>query len=161
MDGILNINKPWGMTSFSLVAMVKRLTRERRVGHAGTLDPTATGVLPVCLGQGTRVIEFLVDSTKAYLAEIEFGIATDTYDASGKIIQKDDPSGISRDKLESMLTSFCGPGTAVRARSTVDTWSSTARGYGPGGCLPPPLWRRRGRRTVRPRTPRRRRRPCR
>jgi tRNA pseudouridine55 synthase len=64
--------------------------------------------LPVCLGQGTRVIEFLVDSTKAYLAEIEFGIATDTYDASGKIIQKGDPSGISRDKLESMLTSFCG-----------------------------------------------------
>ncbi len=108
MDGILNINKPWGMTSFSLVAMVKRLTRERRVGHAGTLDPTATGVLPVCLGQGTRVIEFLVNSTKAYLAEIEFGIATDTYDASGKIIQKGDPSGISRDKLESMLTSFCG-----------------------------------------------------
>ena len=60
MDGILNINKPWGKTSFGVVAMVKRLSGERRVGHAGSLDPTATGVLPVCLGQGTRVAEFLV-----------------------------------------------------------------------------------------------------
>ena len=108
MDGILNINKPWGRTSFSIVAMVKRLTGERRVGHAGTLDPAATGVLPVCLGQGTRIIEFLVDATKAYRAQIELGVATDTYDASGKITQKGDPSGISRSQLESALTPFCG-----------------------------------------------------
>ncbi len=59
MDGVLNINKPWGKTSFSIVSMVKRLSGERRVGHAGTLDPAATGVLPVCLGQGTRITEFL------------------------------------------------------------------------------------------------------
>ncbi len=108
MDGILNINKPWGETSFSIVAMVKRLTGERRVGHAGTLDPAATGVLPVCLGQGTRVIEFLVDATKAYRAEIELGMTTDTYDASGRIIERGDPSGISQDQVESALTSFCG-----------------------------------------------------
>ena len=108
MDGILNINKPWGKTSFSLVAMVKRLTGERRVGHAGTLDPAATGVLPVCLGQGTRVIEFLVDATKTYRAEIELGVTTDTYDASGRIIQRGDPSGISQDRLETELASFCG-----------------------------------------------------
>ncbi len=108
MDGILNINKPWGKTSFSIVAMVKRLTGERRVGHAGTLDPQATGVLPVCLGQGTRVIEFLVDATKAYRAQIELGVATDTYDASGRITQKGDPSGISQDQLAAELTSFCG-----------------------------------------------------
>ena len=108
VDGILNINKPWGETSFSVVAMVKRLTGERRVGHAGTLDPTATGVLPVCLGQGTRVIEFLVDSTKAYRAQIELGVATDTYDASGNITQKGDPSGVSQEQLVSALTSFCG-----------------------------------------------------
>ena len=56
MDGILNINKPQGKTSFSVVAMVKRLSGEQRVGHAGTLDPEATGVLPVCLGEGTRII---------------------------------------------------------------------------------------------------------
>jgi len=108
MDGILNINKPGGKTSFSIVALVKRLSGERRVGHAGTLDPAATGVLPVCLGRGTRVIEFLVDATKAYRAEIELGVATDTYDASGEITQTGDPSGISRGQLESALTSFCG-----------------------------------------------------
>ncbi len=108
MDGILNLNKPLGKTSFSMVAMVKRLTGEQRVGHAGTLDPAATGVLPVCLGQGTRVIEFLVDATKAYRAEIELGVVTDTYDANGRITQRGDPSGISRDQLELVLTSFCG-----------------------------------------------------
>ena len=68
MDGILNINKPQGETSFSIVAMVKRLTGVRRVGHAGTLDPAATGVLPICLGQGTRVVECFVDATKVYRA---------------------------------------------------------------------------------------------
>lgn len=108
MNGILNINKPWGKTSFSIVAMVRRLTGERRVGHAGTLDPAATGVLPVCLGQGTRITEFLVDSTKAYRAEIELGVATDTYDVDGSITSRGDPSGISRDQLESGLGSFCG-----------------------------------------------------
>ena len=108
MDGILNINKPLGKTSFSLVAMVRRLIGERRVGHAGTLDPAATGVLPVCFGQGTRVIEFLVDATKAYRAEIEFGVATDTYDASGVIIQREDPSEVNQNQLKSALTSFSG-----------------------------------------------------
>ncbi|MBM2825000.1 MAG: tRNA pseudouridine synthase [Dehalococcoidales bacterium] len=108
MDGILNINKPWGNTSFSVVAMVKRLSGERRVGHAGTLDPAATGVLPVCLGQGTRVVEFLVDATKTYRAEIELGITTDTYDAVGQVVQRGDPSGVSREQLETALASFCG-----------------------------------------------------
>lgn len=108
VDGILNVNKPGGKTSFSMVAMVKRLTGERHVGHAGTLDPAATGVLPICLGQGTRVIEFLVEATKAYRAEIELGISTDTYDGSGKVVQKQEPPVISRDQLKSALASFCG-----------------------------------------------------
>ncbi len=108
MDGILNINKPMGKTSFSIVARLKRLTGEQRVGHAGTLDPAATGVLPVCFGQGTRVIGFLIEATKAYWAQIELGVATDTYDASGKVTQKGDPSGISRGQLESALISFRG-----------------------------------------------------
>jgi tRNA pseudouridine55 synthase len=109
LDGILNINKPQGKTSYSIVALVKRLSGEKRVGHAGTLDPAATGVLPVCLGRGTRVIEFLVDTTKIYRAEIEFGIATDTYDSSGKITRQGDPSGITQNQLESALDSFRGP----------------------------------------------------
>ena len=108
VDGILNINKPEGRTSFSIVALVKRLSGERRVGHAGTLDPAATGVLPVCFGQGTRIIEFLVDATKAYRAQIELGVATDTYDASGEITYRGDPSGITREKLEAALAAFCG-----------------------------------------------------
>ena len=108
MDGIININKPRGSTSFSVVALVKRLGKERRVGHAGTLDPMATGVLPVCLGQGTRVVEFLADAIKVYQAQIELGVVTDTYDASGSVIQRNDPSGISQEQLESALTSFRG-----------------------------------------------------
>jgi len=108
MDGILNINKPGGRTSFSIVAMVKRLSGEQRVGHAGTLDPAATGVLPVCFGQATRIVEFLVDATKVYRAEIELGVATDTYDASGKVTQIGDHSGISQRQLESALTPYCG-----------------------------------------------------
>lgn len=108
MDGILNINKPQNKTSFSIVALVKRLSGERRVGHAGTLDPAATGVLPVCLGRGTRVTEFLVDTTKTYHAQIELGVATDTYDSSGQITQQGDPSGINRELLESALDSFRG-----------------------------------------------------
>ncbi len=108
MDGILNINKPSGMTSFGVVALVKRLSRERRVGHAGTLDPVATGVLPVCLGQGTRVIEFLAGAAKTYQARIELGAATDTYDASGKVTRKSDPSGVSLGQLEAALAAFRG-----------------------------------------------------
>jgi tRNA pseudouridine55 synthase len=108
LDGILNIDKPAGRTSYSVVAAVKRLAGERRVGHAGTLDPDATGVLPVCLGQATRIIEFFTDTTKTYRAVIELGIATDTYDASGKITQRSDPSKIDRAMFESALVSFRG-----------------------------------------------------
>ena len=108
MDGILNINKPPGITSFGVVSRVKRLSGERRVGHAGTLDPTATGVLPVCLGQGTRVVQFLADASKTYQARIELGVATDTYDASGRITHTGDPSGISREQVTSALASFRG-----------------------------------------------------
>ena len=108
MNGILNVNKPPGRTSFSIVAMVRRMTGERRIGHAGTLDPMATGVLPICLGQGTRLVEFLIDATKTYWAEIELGMATDTYDASGKVTQQGDASGISREQVVVALNAFCG-----------------------------------------------------
>jgi tRNA pseudouridine55 synthase len=108
VDGIFNINKPLGKTSFSIVSLVRRLSGESRVGHGGTLDPAASGVLPVCLGQGTRVTEFLLEAPKAYRAEIEFGVATDTDDATGKIISRGDPSGVSRRRLLSALDSFRG-----------------------------------------------------
>ncbi|MBL7166456.1 MAG: tRNA pseudouridine(55) synthase TruB [Dehalococcoidales bacterium] len=108
MDGILNVNKPRGKTSFGIVALIRRLSGERRVGHAGTLDPEATGVLPICLGQATRVVEFLVDATKTYRAEIELGIATDTYDSTGMIVQRGDVSRIGREQVEAVLDSFRG-----------------------------------------------------
>jgi len=108
IDGILNLDKPRGKTSFGVVALVRRLSGERRVGHAGTLDPEATGVLPVLLGQGTRLIEFLADATKVYSAEIELGIATDTYDATGKVTQRCDASSLTREQVEMALSSFSG-----------------------------------------------------
>jgi len=91
-----------------VVAAVKRLSSERRVGHAGTLDPMATGVLPVCLGQATRMVEFLADAAKTYRADIELGLTTDTYDASGRVIQRKEPSGIHREQVETALSSFRG-----------------------------------------------------
>ena len=108
IDGILNINKPTGMTSLDVVKIVRRLSGERSVGHAGTLDPGATGVLPVCLGQATRVIPFIVEAHKIYLAEIELGVSTDTYDADGNVTQKADPSNITREQVEGVLPSFSG-----------------------------------------------------
>ncbi len=108
MDGILNINKPQDLTSFDIVARVKRITGERHTGHAGTLDPLATGVLPICLGKATRIIEYLFDETKTYLAEIELGITTDTYDSTGKVNKTADASSITREKVESVLAAFRG-----------------------------------------------------
>jgi tRNA pseudouridine55 synthase len=108
VDGILNINKPQGMTSFGTVAAVRRLTGERRVGHTGTLDPEATGVLPICLGKGTKITAFLADTTKVYRTEIELGRATDTHDSSGRTTQRGDPSGISQQQLKAALATFQG-----------------------------------------------------
>ena len=108
IDGILNVNKPEGKTSFNVVAWLKRLTGEKHVGHAGTLDPIATGVLPICFGQATRVVQFLTESSKTYLAQIELGVTTDTFDRQGKIIERGDPSGITVTQVEEALTAFQG-----------------------------------------------------
>ncbi len=108
MDGILNINKPAGITSFGAVAQVKRLTGERHAGHAGTLDPDATGVLPVCLGKATRLVEFFMDSRKVYKAEIEMGVSTDTYDAAGKVTGRGEIACATPDLARIILDSFKG-----------------------------------------------------
>src|SRR5689334_23518844 len=109
MDGILNINKAIGMTSHDVVARVRKTLHQRRVGHAGTLDPAASGVLPICVGQGTRVAEYLSESGKAYQAEITFGIVTDTYDAEGSITRTADPGYLTRASIEEALSHFLGP----------------------------------------------------
>jgi tRNA pseudouridine55 synthase len=108
MDGILNLNKPRDLTSFDIVARVKRITGERRTGHAGTLDPLATGVLPICLGKATRIIEYLFNETKTYRTRSELGISTDSYDSTGQIIKTADASGITRERVEAALTAFRG-----------------------------------------------------
>ena len=113
MDGVLNINKPERKTSYSIVAMVIRLTGEKHVGHAGTLDPMATGVLPVCLGQATRLVEYLMDTTKTYRAEIELGVSTDSFDREGTVTQQEDTSGITLKQLETTLNSFRGVITQI------------------------------------------------
>ncbi len=87
MDGILNIHKPTGLTSHDVVARVRKLLKQKRVGHAGTLDPAASGVLPICVGQATRVAEYLSESGKAYQATIVFGAITDTYDSEGAVLR--------------------------------------------------------------------------
>jgi tRNA pseudouridine55 synthase len=87
---------------------VKRLSGERRVGHAGTLDPAATGVLPVCLGRATRVVRFIMGGPKTYLARVELGVTTDTYDADGQVVSQADPSHIDRPAVEAALESFHG-----------------------------------------------------
>lgn len=86
MNGFLNILKPPGMTSAAVVAQVRRLTGEKRVGHAGTLDPEAAGVLPVMIGKAARLFDYLVDKEKEYVAECAFGVATDTQDATGQVV---------------------------------------------------------------------------
>jgi tRNA pseudouridine55 synthase len=88
MNGFLNILKPPGMTSAAVVATVRRLTGEKRVGHAGTLDPEAAGVLPIMIGKAARLFDYLVDKEKEYVAECAFGVATDTQDATGHVIAR-------------------------------------------------------------------------
>lgn len=87
MDGMLNVLKPVGMTSFDVVALVRRWTGTRRVGHTGTLDPEAAGVLTVCAGKATRAVEALTEKDKEYRAELCLGIETDTQDATGKVMR--------------------------------------------------------------------------
>ena len=87
MTGILNINKPAGWTSHDVVAKLRRALGERRIGHGGTLDPMATGVLPVFVGRATRAVEFMERADKAYLAGVRFGIVTDTQDTTGTVLE--------------------------------------------------------------------------
>lgn len=108
LHGFLIIDKPAGWTSHDVVARARRLLNERRIGHAGTLDPAATGVLPLAVGSATRVVEYLAESAKSYLAEITFGVATDSHDADGRVTAIDDASRLNQDAVEQALTPFRG-----------------------------------------------------
>jgi tRNA pseudouridine55 synthase len=109
VDGILNLHKAVGMTSHDVVARVRKLIHQRRVGHTGTLDPLASGVLPICIGQATRVAEYLSESGKSYRTEITFGVVTDTYDAEGTILRVGNTSTLTQAHIEQILPRFLGP----------------------------------------------------
>lgn len=109
LHGILIIDKPAGWTSHDVVARVRRLTGERKVGHAGTLDPAATGVLPVAVGDGTRVLEFLSEASKTYLAGVTIGVSTDSGDIDGVVTASVDPGAVTRAEVERVLHQFQGP----------------------------------------------------
>ena len=104
--GFLNIYKPKGMTSFDVVAKLRRVTKIKQIGHTGTLDPFAVGVLPICIGKSTRLIEYLEDD-KEYLATVQFGKDTDTYDLDGTVVKNYDKK-ITQDDLLSVLADFRG-----------------------------------------------------
>lgn len=107
MDGIINIFKPKGMTSHDVVKELRRILSIKKIGHTGTLDPNATGVLPVCIGKGTRISEYLLNVHKEYIGELTLGIATDTQDSDGKIISYSNKK-VGEDEIYSAFNSFIG-----------------------------------------------------
>lgn len=108
MDGVINIFKNTGMTSFDVVRIIKKASNTKKVGHTGTLDPEASGVLPVCIGKGTKIIDYIMNSDKVYEVEFKLGIKTTTYDLEGEIIEEKDPSNLTDDTILLAINSFIG-----------------------------------------------------
>ena len=108
VDGILVVDKPEGITSHDVVNRIRRLTGIQRVGHLGTLDPIATGVLPMALGRATRLAQFFLHRDKTYEAVIRFGLATDTYDREGEPLGPEVPVRLDRNELETMIAGYRG-----------------------------------------------------
>jgi len=107
MDGVIIINKPTGQTSHNLVGFTRRLFNIKKVGHTGTLDPDASGVLPICIGRGTKAADMLTASDKAYRAQFILGMTTDTLDASGEILTEQ-PVNVSKEEIEETIKGFIG-----------------------------------------------------
>lgn len=108
---LLIVDKPSGPSSFTVVKRVRALLGKRRekVGHGGTLDPFASGVLPICMGEGTKVLPFLLDADKTYEAGVQFGVETDTLDVTGKVVAEHGVGDLSAVAVEAALTAFRGP----------------------------------------------------
>lgn len=115
MDGIINVYKEAGYTSFDVVAKLRGVLETRKLGHTGTLDPDAVGVLPVCIGMGTKVCELLMDETKEYVALMRLGVVTDTLDMSGEIISEDyaGAKNIPSSEVREAIMSFVGEITQI------------------------------------------------
>ncbi len=109
VNGFINLYKPVGITSMEALRRVKRITGQRqKVGHGGTMDPLARGVLPVCFGQATRLMDYVVGGTKRYVMDVKLGESTTTYDSEGEITAARNVGGITRSDIESALESFIG-----------------------------------------------------
>ena len=106
-DGILVVNKPQGITSFDVVSKCRKALQTKKVGHTGTLDPLATGVLVVCIGKATKLVELLTCDDKIYEVEMKFGIKTDTGDITGSVIREENVN-VSKENLEKVLKTFIG-----------------------------------------------------
>lgn len=106
--GIIPVYKPRGMTSHDVVGKIRRLAGQKRVGHTGTLDPEVEGVLPICLGQATRLVEYIQELPKRYRGSLILGIATDTEDQTGEVIEEVDVPNISSQAIEEVFTRFLG-----------------------------------------------------
>lgn len=107
MQGLILLSKPQGITSFSAVSAIKRAASEKRVGHTGTLDPMATGVLPILLGRATSLSSLMLDADKRYTAEIKLGITTDSDDITGNVLSEKEVN-VSREDIEKALSAFTG-----------------------------------------------------
>jgi tRNA pseudouridine55 synthase len=107
VNGIINIYKEKGFTSFDVVAKMRGILRTKKIGHTGTLDPDAEGVLPVCIGKATKVVEYLTDYDKTYVAEVKLGVTTTTEDASGEVVLTRDVV-YDEEKIEEVVNSFKG-----------------------------------------------------
>ena len=108
MNGVINIIKNTGMTSFDVVARVRKITKEKKVGHTGTLDPEESGVLLICLGKATKIIDYMMENEKAYRVSFKLGIVTDTYDLEGKIIREKDASNVDKEEIIRVISNFVG-----------------------------------------------------
>ncbi len=107
MDGIINVNKPLGITSHDVVYRLRKILGIKKIGHTGTLDPDAEGVLPMCIGRGTKLAEELTAKEKQYLAELTLGIVTDTQDISGEVLKRNEVS-LSEEEIRDAIMSFVG-----------------------------------------------------
>lgn len=107
MNGIINVYKEKGFTSHDVVAKLRGILKQKKIGHTGTLDPEAEGVLPICIGKGTKVCSLLTDKDKVYRAIVRFGVVTDTQDMTGSILQTQEVS-FSKEELETEVSTFLG-----------------------------------------------------